>query len=461
MKKNNLHVGLMAFAILLGVSCSDDNGLPSYSTNAVQNTELRNILTQKGYQFSEEGKLLLNDLANNTITLDLSGTQISTDALSELSMFPNLTDVDLSDNGYSLSFDFSSLPAQITGVDLTGNELYEFPGLVNVKTFDNGDEHVSVLHSLNKLYLPESAKYNCDEIVAFYQKTPGVDMQMQDATGKLAKYNTLREIPDKSFRSLLKKEFSSLFDGDYIDISKRLVDVREAGQAITTINMDERTWTVDDVDGFQYIAGNKGYRGTYINLTANKNCEVRYFPIGATISDIGLKYISTPNGIDLSKATTLKYLSVEYNPTIPSLDLSASTSFGQRGDNMEKTGNAVSYMLIGSCEKLQSITFPQKAVVFRSLNVVNCPALEELDLSQFEAAGSFGLGGLPSCKVTYLAPKRKLNGSYLFLGVDEEMYKRTESRTFIRTYRDMLRSSGCASGHGVKSYSWMKDFNSL
>ena len=111
MKRNNLHVGLMAFAMLLiGASCSDDDNTLSYSTGAVQNTELKTILVQRGYTFNEDGNLLLDDLANNTTTLDLSGTQISTDALAELSMFPNLTDVDLSDNGYGPAFDFAKLP---------------------------------------------------------------------------------------------------------------------------------------------------------------------------------------------------------------------------------------------------------------------------------------------------------------------------------------------------------------
>lgn len=45
MKRNNLHVGLMAFAMLLiGASCSDDDNTLSYSTGAVQNTELKPFL---------------------------------------------------------------------------------------------------------------------------------------------------------------------------------------------------------------------------------------------------------------------------------------------------------------------------------------------------------------------------------------------------------------------------------
>lgn len=61
MKRNNLHVGLMAFAMLLiGASCSDDDNTLSYSTGAVQNTELKTILVQRGYTFNEDGNLLLD-----------------------------------------------------------------------------------------------------------------------------------------------------------------------------------------------------------------------------------------------------------------------------------------------------------------------------------------------------------------------------------------------------------------
>ncbi|EXY65686.1 hypothetical protein M085_1836, partial [Bacteroides fragilis str. 3986 N(B)19] len=41
----------------------------------MKNSELKTILQQKGYQFNEQGNLLLDDLANNTTTLDLSGTK--------------------------------------------------------------------------------------------------------------------------------------------------------------------------------------------------------------------------------------------------------------------------------------------------------------------------------------------------------------------------------------------------
>lgn len=98
---NNLRNYLGLSALTMGLclmSCNDDN-TPSYSQTTMKNSELKTILQQKGYQFNEQGNLLLDDLANNTTTLDLSGTKLSD--LSELELFfPNLTEVKLSDNDY-------------------------------------------------------------------------------------------------------------------------------------------------------------------------------------------------------------------------------------------------------------------------------------------------------------------------------------------------------------------------
>lgn len=110
-------------------SCSSDDTI-QYSANALKNTELMAVLKSKGYQFDKDGKLELNDLANNTASLDLSGTNLKD--LSGLDILPNLKEVKLSNNGYGPTFDFSQLPVQITGVDLTGNDIYEFRGLARV-----------------------------------------------------------------------------------------------------------------------------------------------------------------------------------------------------------------------------------------------------------------------------------------------------------------------------------------
>ena len=56
---NKLYMGVAALALCLGfTACSDDEDWPSYSTATVQNTELKTILAQKGYQFDANGKIV-------------------------------------------------------------------------------------------------------------------------------------------------------------------------------------------------------------------------------------------------------------------------------------------------------------------------------------------------------------------------------------------------------------------
>lgn len=222
-------LAMMMLGLVLFAACSDDDG-PQYSNAALQNSELKAVLAQKGFQFNEQGNLLLDDKATSTTSLDLSGTNLPQSALAELSILPNLTDVNLSNNGYGDTFDFANLPAQITGIDLTGNEIYNYDNLVKVTVAENGDETVEQLHNITKLYLPNEAKNNIAQLVRFYRQNKSaidagtMDVEMVNTSGTLEKYNTLREIPDEVLRAYLNQEttFSELFDGERIDISKTL-----------------------------------------------------------------------------------------------------------------------------------------------------------------------------------------------------------------------------------------------
>lgn len=436
-------------------SCSDDDEA-SYSGSAVTNTQLKTILTQKGCQFNEQGNLLLDGVAQGITSLDLSGTKMTD--FSELTILPNLTEVDLSDNNYEMSFDFSKLPEQITAVDLTGNEIYEFPGLVNIVTAENGEETVTVLHKLTKFSLPESAKYNCDEIPAYFAKNTEADMKMANASGSLEAYNTLREVPDEGFRTILKSTFPSMFNGDKIDISKRLVSTSEVTQGISTYNPDAQTETVDNVEGFQYIVDNKGFQGSSLHLQTNETCTISYFPVSSNINDILLLHISTPNGIDLSHARNFSYLDMEYNPTIETLDFTGSTAFGQRGDKAEYVGQSTPSSLVAlSCESLTDITFPALAKVAQTIELVNCPKMQKVDLSQFETMYRLRFGLMPtSCEITYLSPKRLLNDANMLFGIDDAMYNRTDTKAFLDTYHKQLQYTGLSRGHGTKACNWTR-----
>ena len=87
MKKKSILLSLVALCVLALFSCSDKNDAPSFSSQALQNAELVNVLKAKGYTFNENGQLALNDLVNNTTSLDLSGTKLKD--LTELDIFPN------------------------------------------------------------------------------------------------------------------------------------------------------------------------------------------------------------------------------------------------------------------------------------------------------------------------------------------------------------------------------------
>lgn len=398
MKRNNLHVGLMAFAMLLvGASCSDDD-TPSYSTGAVQNTELKNILAQRGYTFNEDGNLLLDDLANNTTTLDLSGTQISTDALAELSMFPNLTDVDLSDNGYGPAFDFAKLPEQITGIDLTGNEIYDYNNLINVEIAENGDENITNVHTITKLYLPEEAKDNCMDLMRFYRQNKdaitngSIDMKMEDEEGKLQSYTSLREVPDGNLLTYLKTNFPDLLDGDQIDISNHL----RASQKTAEILIKPAD-NVTNFEGIQYLVASPYWEGAKVSLYsagAESGASAPRLKLGEFITQIIMQDI-TSEGFDLSNATNLRTVWIQNNSAITSIDLSHSTIWGQRDQETEGNNTYGSVVRMTGCPALKEIKLPEKNELKAYTIDIEClDALETFDMSNVKMVTDLKIGDL-------------------------------------------------------------------
>ena len=399
MKRNNLHVGLMAFAMLLiGASCSDDDNTLSYSTGAVQNTELKTILVQRGYTFNEDGNLLLDDLANNTTTLDLSGTQISTDALAELSMFPNLTDVDLSDNGYGPAFDFAKLPEQITGIDLTGNEIYDYDNLVSVVVEENGDETVTNLHEITKLYLPETAKENIEDLVRFYRQnkeaiTAGtIDMKMTDVDGNLQTYTTLRDVPDANLLTYLQTNFSDLFNGDQIDLSKHL-GLDQKTKELLVAPADN----VTNFEGIQFLVENPYWEGAKISLYSAGEESIASMPnikVGKFITQVILQNIEVED-IDLSNATDLRSAWVQNNPALQKLDLSYSTIWGQGDKETEGNGTYGSSLMVLGCPILKEIKLPEKNELKAYRIDIEClDALETFDMSNVKMVAELSIGDL-------------------------------------------------------------------
>lgn len=402
---NKFYATVMFVLGLCCASCSKEEGF-SYSQKPVTNSDLKTILVQKGYQFNEDGKLLLDDLANNTTTLDLSGTQISTDALSELSMFPNLTDVDLSDNGYGPAFDFAKLPEQITGIDLTGNEIYDYDNLVSVVVEENGDETVTNQHKITKLYLPATAKENIEDLVRFYRQNMKaiaggtMNVKMEDEKGNLQTYTTLRAVPDKNLLTYLKTNFSDLLDGNQIDLSKHLGISQKTAEILV-----KPTDKVTNFEGIQYLTGSPYWEGAKVSLYsagAESGASAPRLKLGKFITQIIMQDIKS-EGFDLSNATNLGAVWIQNNSAITKIDLSHSTIWGQRDQKTEGNETYGSAIMMLGCPALKEIKLPEKdGLKVYNIDIESLSALETFDMSKIKMLANLSIGDLnPNFKLVY------------------------------------------------------------
>lgn len=445
---------LAALVLCLGfASCSSDDE-PSYSSAVVSNSELMTILKGKGYTFDEQGKLLLDDKANSTTSLDLSGTQVDTASLKQLSIFPNLKELNLSNNGYGPVFHIASLPSQITGLDLQGNDIYDFDGLVNAKV-ENDEVKATILHEFTKLYLPASCKYNVEDLMPFYTENEAenktIDMQMVNDKGALEKYNTLREIPDEYFRTYLKMKFASLFaDDTHIDISKPMKNT-EQGESIHLwySSQYENIDKINSIEGVEYFINNPYYRDFYVSIGYTRHYNIGYIMPGANIKGLQFTDISTPNGIDLTKATKLANVTFGNDDYLTSLDLSNTVVANQQLDDIDAT---VSNMLqCTNCKNLTSITLPNNPIgIINTILLSNLPSLNNVDLSPVKAISTLCIFQMQNTSIKYpaltnvyytakntleeLASKRKISFS-----LSKDVFGKNETQDFITSYKESLR----------------------
>lgn len=456
MNIKSLIMPLVAFCFLGLSSCSDDNG-PSYSSTTLKNTELMNILKSKGYTFSQDGKLEINDLVKSTVSLDLSGTKLSD--FSGLDILPNLKEVKLSNNGYGPTFDFAQLPAQITGVDLTDNDIYDFEGLVNVKTEENGDETITQLHKITKLYLPQTAKFNIKDLVRFYREkkaeieSGSIDVKMETSKGNLQKYNTIREIPDENIRANFKKYFSSIFDKDsiHIDISKRLSNKDRSNAC--AFNEWYGVATAKTLEGVQYIVDNPYWDGKILFVSLTNKVKLPYLRPSSGLMILTLTNVDASEGINLEDATNMTGIQWVNVSGISVIDLSHSSLFGQRAIEQEQNGPDGSSLVFVDCPDLKKIALPEKSGL-RSymITFANMKSLEQVDLSKFKMISSLELGGLsPNCHVTY--PKLTEFHTYdkkTAFACTQDVFDRQETKDFIKKYLKVLIGGGGYIEDGVE-----------
>lgn len=469
-------IGLAALALCLGfASCSSDDDAPSYSNVAVSNSELMTILKAKGYQFDENGKMLLDDKANSTTSLDLSGTKVDTAALKELSVFPNLKELNLSSNGYGPVFHIASLPSQITGLDLQDNDIYDFDGLVTAKV-ENDEVKATILHEFTKLYLPASCKYNVEDLMPFYTQNEAenktVDMQMVNDKGSLEKYNTLREIPDTYFRTFLKMKFASLFvDDTHIDISKPM-GLNEIGESITLhyANQFADLDKIASISGIEYFINNPYYNSFFVSLGFDHVNEfnVGYLMPRANIKAISLKGVNFVNGIDLSKATGLASFILDDFKSVSELDLSNTLVGNQEITEFDKS--IANGLHLFNSEDIESITFGKnikgKALLMELGNLSN---LKSIDLSSFKGLMDLFLLKLPNCQITYPNLEYVLgnDGDFFekaigedaqisFLISKDDVFAQESTISFINKFKDSLTDEEWLSYRKNGAFRWSR-----
>ena len=418
-------IGLAALALCLGfASCSSDDDAPSYSNVAVSNSELMTILKAKGYQFDENGKMLLDDKANSTTSLDLSGTKVDTAALKELSVFPNLKELNLSRNGYGPIFHIASLPSQITGLDLQGNDIYDFDGLVTAKV-ENDEVKATILHEFTKLYLPASCKYNVEDLMPFYTQNEAenktVDMQMVNDKGSLEKYNTLREIPDTYFAAYLKMNFSSVFTSDgKLDISKPLgLEDRGRNIFLQYDTQYEDIEKIASIEGIEYFVNNPFYPSFYVFIDVQSSTEQtkqfvchRLSP-RQNVKGLVVKKTNFIGGLDLSDATALSSLGISNNPSVTSLDLTNTAFLNQE----IKDYDAINLQSIEAIGDLALCQLPNCEIIY-PINLIAYYRSSNNKLYDFESN-----------------PRRKV-----YFTVSQDVLDKESTKNFVQTYSAHLEN---------------------
>ena len=429
---------LMLLGILFTFSaCDKDDDIVLPDGKQLKNTELQAVLKTMGFEFDASNKLVMNEKATSTKTLDLSGKKLT--SYKGLDIFPALEEVNLANNKFE-EFDFDLLPANITKIDLQGNKLYEFLNLKKERKFA-------------KLYLPETAKYNMDEVLAYYTENKDkVDMQVAIGS-KLDKYSYLREVPDALLREDLKKMFPSVFNGDKIDLSKEMA-VKEAGNGLMLVKgfADPYDKDIKSLEGIQYITGFEKFTGNVmVNMKPELNTSISYFKVPKEISILGLVNVKFDGVINWKDAKKLDYFSAINVKGLQKVDLSFSEAYGIDPKFIEGA-------LLENCPDLEEVIFPKREKqILNAIYLKDIPKLKEIDLSKI---GTLLTGmtnefsGLSQCEITWPVKLTEPEANEkISLKVDKAVSEMSSTKAFVEKFKDILRYkiTGQATKSGLKS----------
>lgn len=394
--------------IALMISSCDSNEVPYDGGNVSPSVEA--ALSQMGFTVRNH-QLQLDDKVLSTTELNLTNKNL-TDTKG-LEHFVNLERLILDQNNFEkITPEFIDALPPVKELSIRGCHLEEVKLGHNDRIVrlnlegPNSFEHIDGLTlenlpSLKSITLPESTKWNHEEIVEYYLSAKGrVDISIE-IEGKLKAYDAKTKVPNEKFRAWLKTKYPEVFDeNDMIDLTK------------------EPTINDNMFDGNTEWTAGEGYYPMTFDATGMGDLDGYRFFKNRCIKKWVVTY-GDFESLDMSNDTIIQELSFGRDYTL------------EKGDTYNKHAK---YINVSGCKNLKSLTVSGQieSVDFSGLDNLEsflfAGNIKELDLSGLKKINMiFHLGS--NYNDGRISPLEKI---VLPKGNESKMSQLTLSKTHIK-----------------------------